>query len=88
MRRLDSTLDLWRLAVESEGGIAIGKGYLDENEIDQRQLIADLYQARKEAGDPRLFQYYIHNAGREVWLVKGSAPEVKSNGEFKPLEDT
>jgi hypothetical protein len=88
MKRLDATLLLWAEALASERGVEITASYLESVEIDQRQLVADLYEARKLAGDSRLFQFYIHQVGGEVWIVRCAAPPIKSDGEYEPLEDS
>ena len=88
MRRLDETLALWLTALNSEFGVKIKQPYLESVGIDPKQMVADLYQSRKESGDTRLFQFYIHQVKDEVWIVRCSAPEIKSNGEYKALEDT
>jgi hypothetical protein len=87
MRRLEESLTLWNLALDSEFGVEIANAYCDVHGIDTRQLVADLYESRKLSGDVRFFQFYIHQAAGAVWIVRCRAPEIKSNGEYKPLED-
>lgn len=87
MRRLEESLTLWHLALDSKFGVEIGEAYLKSAEIDLRQLVADLYESRKLSGDVRFFQFYIHQTAGGVWIVRCRVPEIKSNGEYRPVED-
>lgn len=74
----DKAIELWIKAIESPHGISVETD-------DVQRLVAVLYEIKRQSDDPRLLPFTISQRGSFV-LIARSRAELKTDGEYRPME--
>ena len=74
----EKAAEVWLAALEAPHGVRVETD-------DVQRLVACLYEVKRQSDDPRLLQYTIAQRGSYVLVAKTRA-ELKTNGEYRPME--